>query len=81
MRRLLGKVGRVFARKKKRLFAGKTLAIFGENFKMCRFLEKSGENRSENPICRFKANSGGFRSENKMFRFFCASPCDFRSEI
>ena len=45
MRRLLGEVGRVFVRVRKQ-FSGKTQAIFGEKLKMCRFLEKSGENRS-----------------------------------
>ena len=59
MCRLLGKVGLFFVRVKKQ-FSGKTLAIFSETLKMCRFLEKSGENRSENPICRFQGKLGWF---------------------
>ena len=69
MRRLLGKSGEFSSESKKKEFSGKTQAIFGEKLKICRILEKSGENRSDNPIYRFQGKLGWFSVRNKMFRF------------
>ena len=58
------KSGEFSSGSKEKQFSGKTQAIFGEKLKMCRFLEKSGENRSENPIYRFQGKLGWFSVRN-----------------